>query len=60
LVEGKRDSLLRFLRQRFTSRLPKAIATRITAELDSATLDTWLDQVAKANTLAEFRQVTGL
>ncbi len=51
-IEGKRATLLRQLRKRF-KKVPRKIETRINATIDMQELETWLDNFAEAETLAE-------
>ena len=51
-VEGKRATLLRLLRKRF-KKLPRKVEARVTATTNMRDLETWLDNILDAESLAE-------
>ncbi len=58
-TEAKAESLLRVLRKRYRE-LPEDLATSVRVCIDGDQLDRWLDVALDAETLAQFRQQTGL
>jgi hypothetical protein len=58
-TEGKAEMLVDVIQQRYRQ-LPEEIARPIRACTDSAQLARWLSMVLEVETLAEFRQKTGL
>ncbi len=55
----KAEELLRVIQKRYRE-LPEGLAAAVRACADSQQLDRWLDVALEAETLAQFRQQTGL
>jgi hypothetical protein len=52
IIKGKRDALLKQLRSKFTD-VPEAVSAKVQAIDTEAELDTLLERVLQANTLAD-------
>jgi hypothetical protein len=59
-AEALQDALLRILRSRFPSSLPKNLEAAVEAEFDLARLNRGLDALWKSASIEEFRSLTGL
>ncbi len=59
LAKTKAESLLRVMQKRYR-KLPEELTAAISACTDGDQLDRWLDAVAEAKTLKQFRQQAGL
>jgi hypothetical protein len=59
VVEDKCDTVLRLVRRKFAT-VPEEISSTVRSTTDLARLNDWIEGVALAATLEEFRQKTGL